>query len=151
MGSGEMDDIMERDVCLCGICPLKDNCPTMGKIKDIFDSQALLSKGDSGEDDEYFRVIQRDEIEEQSRINLHKCKILGTNAVNDSICIKLCKYHLKDCHYVRNKVLKMKDVSGTKICGYSVQGKCNTVNSPIGENEACNGRKPKCPGYWARK
>lgn len=78
----------------------------------------------------------------------HKCKILGNDAVTDIICIKLCRYHLKDCHYVRNKVMKMKEERGVEMCGYSVEGHCNTVNTPIGENELCGGKRPQCPSYW---
>lgn len=33
----------------------------------------------------------------------HDCKILGKKAVTDPVCKRLCRYHNKDCHYIKNK------------------------------------------------
>lgn len=33
----------------------------------------------------------------------HDCKILGKKAVTDPVCNRLCRYHNKDCHYIKNK------------------------------------------------
>lgn len=60
-------------------------------------------------------------------MDIHDCKILGTKAVTDLICIRLCKYHNNVCNYVKNK----KNENKFKICP-----RCNAKNPT--DFEICN-------------
>ena len=111
--------------------------------KEVDEALSILANEGYDADAKYFKKIWK--LLHKHR---HKCKMLGDNAVTNDICMKLCRYHLKDCHWVRNLVMGLPEVPDAKLCGFMVEGHCNTVNSPIGNNELCNGKKPDCPSYW---
>lgn len=75
----------------------------------------------------------------------HKCKVLGNNAVTNTICEMLCRFHDKDCHWVRNHLKdyqKMCDTCNIVFIAhdYECETFCKACRRKCGKyNQKCEG------------